>query len=399
VDLAQLGEALSDLYATSETRPDTYVELLTIHKSKGLQFDTVIVPGLERIGGSDAPPLLRWLKVPRRGGHQLIIAPVAATGADDANPLHRWLGRLEREKLQQEKRRLLYVAATRAERSLHLLGSCEVIADKKTGELKVRAPNAASALGLLWANPDVGAEFERRLAETGDIPGEPGKPIPRDPLLLRLPADWQRPAAPPAPVIAIRELARATAATTLEFDWASATARHVGTVVHRELQRLARGLGPLQLADVQCRALQRRYTAELAELGVPHERRDAAAAKAVDAIGRTLADARGRWLLQPSHRDAESELALTGVVERAVVSVIIDRTFVDAEGVRWVVDYKTSSHEGAGLEEFLDRERERYRPQLERYAQLLRGLGDEPIRLGLYFPLLSAWREWTVGVS
>jgi ATP-dependent helicase/nuclease subunit A len=357
------------------------------------------VPGLERIGGADVPPLLRWLKVPRRGGHQLIIAPVAATGADEANPLYRWLGRLEREKLQQEKRRLLYVAATRAERSLHLLGSCGVVADKKTGELKVRAPNESSALGLLWANPAVGAEFDRRLAQTGDFAGEPGKPIPRDPLLLRLPAGWQRPAAPPAPAIMIRELVRATAGATLEFDWASATARHVGTVVHRELQRLARGLAPMQLDEGLARALHRRFNAELAELGVPHERRETAAAKAVDAIGRTLADPRGCWLLQPSHRDAESELALTGVVERGVVSVVIDRTFVDQAGVRWVVDYKTSSHEGAGLEEFLDRERERYRPQLERYAQLLRGLGDGPIRLGLYFPLLSAWREWNPGVS
>jgi ATP-dependent exoDNAse (exonuclease V) beta subunit len=325
----------------------------------------------------------------------LVIAPVAATGADDANPLYRWLGRLEREKLQQEKRRLLYVAATRAEHSLHLLGSCEVIADRKTGELKVRAPNESSALGLLWANPAVGAEFDRRLAQTGDFAGEPGRPIPRDPLLRRLPADWHRPAAPPAPAITIRELVRATAATTIEFDWASATARHVGTVVHRELQRLARGLASLRPDE----GLHRRFTAELAELGVPHERRDAAAAKAVAAVGRTLADPRGRWLLQSSHRDAESELALTGVVERAVVSVVIDRTFVDEAGVRWVIDYKSSSHEGAGLEEFLDRERERYRPQLERYAQLLRGLGDGPIRLGLYFPLLSAWREWTAGVS
>jgi ATP-dependent exoDNAse (exonuclease V) beta subunit len=73
---------------------------------------------------------------------------------------------------------------------------------------------------------------------------------------------------------------------------------------------------------------------------------------------------------------------------------VIDRTFVDADGVRWIVDYKTSRHEGAGLEEFLDREQERYRPQLERYAALMRKLGPEPVRLGLYFPLLEAWREW-----
>jgi ATP-dependent exoDNAse (exonuclease V) beta subunit len=76
------------------------------------------------------------------------------------------------------------------------------------------------------------------------------------------------------------------------------------------------------------------------------------------------------------------------------VSIVIDRTFVDESGVRWIVDYKTSAHEGADLEAFLDNERERYRPQLERYANLLRPLGAEPIRLGLYFPLLSAWREW-----
>ena len=76
-----------------------------------------------------------------------------------------------------------------------------------------------------------------------------------------------------------------------------------------------------------------------------------------------------------------------------LVSVVVDRTFVDG-GVRWIVDYKTSSHEGAGLDEFLDREQQRYRPQLERYAALIGRLGPEPVRLGLYFPLLSGWREW-----
>ena len=394
VDLARLGAALLELYAPALPRPDTYVELLTIHKSKGLQFDTVIVPGLDRVGASDTPPLLRWLKVPRRDGHQLIIAPVAATGADASNPLYQWLGRLEREKLLQEKRRLLYVAATRAERSLHLLGSCDVIADRKTGELHVRAPAQASALGLLWVEPSVSGEFDRRLAESGDIQGEAGRVIPRDPVLLRLPDGWQRPEAPLAPPIQVRNLWRATAVTAVEFDWATETARHVGTVVHRELQHCARDGGVLPADEAGRHAAQRRYAAELAELGVPYERRAAAAAKVLEAVRRTLGDERGRWLLSDSHRVAQSELALTGVVDGGLVSIVIDRTFVDAAGLRWIVDYKTSSHEGAGLDRFLDNERERYRGQLERYAQLVRALGDEPIRLGLYFPLLSAWREW-----
>jgi ATP-dependent exoDNAse (exonuclease V) beta subunit len=120
--------------------------------------------------------------------------------------------------------------------------------------------------------------------------------------------------------------------------------------------------------------------------------------RVLEAVQRTLRDSRGRWLLGSQHRDAHSEYAVTGVLGREIVSVIIDRTFVDEAGVRWIIDYKTSSHEGAGLDEFLDREQERYAVQLERYAALLRLLGDEEIRVGLYFPLLSAWREWAPGV-
>ena len=73
---------------------------------------------------------------------------------------------------------------------------------------------------------------------------------------------------------------------------------------------------------------------------------------------------------------------------------VIDRTFVDTDGVRWIVDYKTASHEGAGESAFLDNELERYRARLERYARYFRATESRPIRLGLYFPLMGGWREW-----
>jgi ATP-dependent exoDNAse (exonuclease V) beta subunit len=186
-------------------------------------------------------------------------------------------------------------------------------------------------------------------------------------------------------------LPRAAATPTVEFDWATETARHVGTVVHRELQRVARDGAPCDPADP---GIRQRWEYELAELGVPPELRSASLARVASAIERALAHERGRWLLAASHRDSATELELTGRVGGDLVRVVIDRTFVDATGVRWIVDYKTSRHEGAGLEEFLDREQQRYRPQLERYAALMRRLGPEPVRLGLYFPLLEAWREW-----
>jgi ATP-dependent helicase/nuclease subunit A len=78
---------------------------------------------------------------------------------------------------------------------------------------------------------------------------------------------------------------------------------------------------------------------------------------------------------------------------------VIDRTFVDEDGVRWIIDYKTGSHEGGGLETFLDDEKERYREQLERYARLMVQRDARPIRLALYFPLLGGWREWAAPVA
>jgi ATP-dependent helicase/nuclease subunit A len=70
---------------------------------------------------------------------------------------------------------------------------------------------------------------------------------------------------------------------------------------------------------------------------------------------------------------------------------MMDRVFRDDAGVSWIADYKTSSHEGADIDAFLDRERMRYEGKLGRYAA---ALGEPQTKLGLYFPLLSGWREW-----
>lgn len=77
-----------------------------------------------------------------------------------------------------------------------------------------------------------------------------------------------------------------------------------------------------------------------------------------------------------------------------VISNKIDRTFVDQDGTRWIIDYKTSRHEEEDVDAFLDQQQERYKEQLEKYGALMALKEDEPIKLGLYFPLLQGWREW-----
>jgi ATP-dependent exoDNAse (exonuclease V) beta subunit len=167
-------------------------------------------------------------------------------------------------------------------------------------------------------------------------------------------------------------------------------------VVHRELQRLATRSAP---ATVEAARSQRRFLDELTELGVPEELRPAALARVIHAVQSMLADERGRWLLDSSHADSATELALSGRIGGELLHVVIDRSFVASDGRRWVVDYKLSPHEGGNLDGFLDREQQRYATQLHRYAELARRLGPEPVTVGLYFPLQGAWRAWSPPVD
>ena len=120
-----------------------------------------------------------------------------------------------------------------------------------------------------------------------------------------------------------------------------------------------------------------------------------ATTRAGEALLGTPNGSKGRWILFGDHREAWTELALTGVSDGSPFNVIIDRVFVDAEDTLWIVDYKSSRHEGSGLEAFLDSEQERYESQLRRYATVINAWHPGmPVKLALYFPLMSAWREF-----
>jgi hypothetical protein len=162
-------------------------------------------------------------------------------------------------------------------------------------------------------------------------------------------------------------------------------------VVHAWLARLSQEprLPPADAIAGESEAV----LAALARAGVPERERVEARTQVLAALTRTLADERGRWILDSGHREARSEWEVSGVSGGVLRNVVIDRCFIDAQGTRWVIDYKTGAHEGAGLDEFLDQELERYRPQLATYRDLARGLGPQPVRAALYFPLLGALRE------
>lgn len=387
VDRIRLQQRIETLFARPDAEGDTRLHIMTIHKSKGLEFDTVIVPGLGRAPRPREPHLWIWMQ---RARGDLLLAPIREAGSED--PIYRYIEALDRVKGSHEDGRLLYVAATRARRRLHLIGAVKS-RETEVGT-EVRKPSGESLLARLW--PAVEADFAAALDERGpraplESPDADGAGEQRT--LCRLPADWRLPAAP-APVAAKPVgLAPRGVAVAVEFAWASETARHIGTVTHRLLQECARA-GVIDMRQLDGARLHVAAERALAVAGVPAEGIARAAERVLDAVRSTLEDERGRWILDPDHEDARCEYALSGVHDGRLISAVIDRCFIDAAGVRWIIDYKTGTHEGSGTEDFLDREQARYREQLERYAELFRRREDRPVRMGLYFPLLRGWREW-----
>ena len=397
-DVAQLdvlSARVDELFARPDVEAPPRLQLMTIHKAKGLQFHTVIVPGLGRRPKVGDPPLLAWTERPnpRARDVDLLLAPIRES-ATESEPIFDYLRRFDGDKGHHEDGRVLYVAATRAIERLHLLG--HAIVSEKNGVREPAPPPRTSLLSHLWRV--VLPEFEKSSAcavDGAQPDATADAAIPAAPVLQRLPLDWRLPDYPAAAAGGGRE---APAEETdvpprVEFAWVQEVTRHVGTVVHRALQRIGRE-GIDDWGTDRLGALRPLIAERLAEAGVPPARLEAAVARALEALARTLADGRGRWILDRHHADARAEYGLSGVVDGEFFSVILDRTFVDAADVRWIIDYKASSHEGGGLEEFLDRERDRYAAQLARYAALMRMIDARPIRLGLYFPLLGGWREW-----
>jgi len=384
-DPLRMEEQLADHYAAPETVAADAVELLTIHKAKGLEFDHVILPGLDRTTGGGEKKLLRWLEQTREGGPELILAPLEALG-EEPDTLHRVLQALDVRRDRLELDRLLYVAATRPKHRLFLVAG---IKPDDPDSAKEFTPRGDSLLGRLW--PATAEAFRASLA-AGAVPV--ARPEERPPALLRrLVDDWQVPV-PPQPVAwTTREAPAPAPGAAIQYDWSGRQARAVGVAVHRLLQVIALE-GPAAWPQHRLKAQQGLLRTLLVEAGIDLGGSDAALQQAMAALCRTLEDARGRWLLDPGHAAARSELAVSGWIEGRLVNGVIDRCFVDKAGALWIVDYKAGRHEGGELEAFLDRERERYRAQLERYARLMAPHHRGPIRLGLYFPQHAGWREW-----
>lgn len=353
-DLSDLNRRLKNARLTQHAG-ETRVQVMTLHKAKGLEFDAVLLPQLHRPPNHSEKSLLIWEQLPTEQGGSLLIAPIQAQHGE-ASPLYQFLSYRTKQKDDYEVGRLLYVGMTRAKQSLHLFAT--------------KVPAKGSLLSLLW--PLLEEEFIGLLEPEDE---QPEKQMTQN-LSTRLSTDWRWPQKLVSPINLFTELPEGDNRVSIdEFSYEANVAREQGVLLHRVLCKMAlQGLETWEKLDL--RSLRPAFKAQLRELGI-HRGLEGVLDTLTEALKKVLNDSKGRWILSP-HTQHEAE-AVYG-------SCIIDRTFIDEEGVRWIIDYKTSA-------EINPDSLETYRRQLAKYAQIFKAKGEKNIRCALYYPLFSGWLE------
>lgn len=401
--LEALQKRVAKLYAAPSG--EARLQFMTIHKSKGLEFDTVILPALESGFQSDEPQLMLWEELAQpvathgqvNTGVALVAAPLTPKWQrrEQAGEVtaYDYLRGLEKARAECESARLLYVAVTRAQRCLHLLGVAQYDRQKA-----VFANPRASFLRLLW--PLLEPKFvEAVRADTpAAVSEETGSLLQQDfvPHLVRL-SHTQIPKAlqMPAPSVGSTTSIHAALNTRLDMGTQAIGAMQqpiqieadIGTLVHRYLQWIAEdGLAAWSIERVAGLATQMQDWF----LRMSHSKQVAenAASRVVQLLQSTLQSEAGRWVLK-DHEEAASELALESVSGSASAPVlnkkVIDRTFVDG-GQRWVIDYKSTALSGvlqAALREGEDAAMKELQQMAQQYLLQLVGYRDLLLSQGL----------------
>ncbi len=402
LSLETLKLRLARLYAAPATHPEA-VDLMTIHKSKGLEWDVVFVPALEKTGRINSGQLLSWLEIDAGEADDVahgIVAPIQSRGKASTE-LIAWMRSIENARESAERKRLFYVACTRAREELHLFAAPAL---SSKGEL---IPRNGSLLHSAWPAAEAHVTppptatvlpfpqpfvLDRLAAQSGDA-HDPALDAPgtvrRTRTVGRVPQVLLPTTSQPAQPSLVPRFTRPEG---------SFAARSFGNAMHAFLDQLAKRLANGQPAAsllAELPAWSPRIAAVLRSNGLPAQSLQRFAGNLQRGLAGTLRDPQGIWLLSP-HPEASSESSLT----TPEGTLRLDRTFLagpepGSQGTThlWIADYKTATHAQAGVELFLADEKRKYKPQLETYAQAL-AHRNKPIRLALYYPMLPSLLWW-----
>ena len=348
--MGELRRRLENLHAASSP---AQVQLMTIHKAKGLEFDTVVLPGLDGGSRRSDQPLFRHHEFRLGAMDGALLAPLKPSGAA-APSLYDYLGELDREEQKGELQRLLYVALTRAKRELHLFGRWN---PSKSGP---SAP-AGSLLELLW--PPFLEEIQSgELEQASAVMAPPDSVDTRRLPMLYLEGE-------PSPAIERRP--RSASERRVEIDMPDRDALALGEAFHQWLELIHdhwEGRWQPDWTKSYLPALE----SSLRGAGARPSSLPGLVEKLEQMLQQALDSPEVRDLLAPTGKDESLAEAAYCRAEGSRLSFhIIDRLYRTADGNWTIIDYKTTAMGTAAVDE--------WRSQLGRYRVLVEAESGETV--------------------
>jgi ATP-dependent helicase/nuclease subunit A len=339
------------------------VDVLTIHKAKGLEWDVVYVPSMDRMSRANERQLINWQFLRDSKGVNLITAARETRRKVGASVFDFVEARLAAER-SEELKRLLYVAATRARERLVLSGCCT------KPEKSPRTNTLASFLDWPEAPPtpeasDAKSQSRRAMVAT----------------LWQLPSSRliERKTTPTPSGAVIK------ADSSAEPGDANTNANQIalGIVGHKLIEMRGRGV-PLKMNS-------KALTYSLLAAGAMADACDELVVKLTRMFDSLAESPHVSLLFDTNHQSAASELPLVTKSAGQVQMLRVDRTFVGEDGVRWIVDYKFALPSG-DRERWLAEQKVRYASQLASYRDAFARMEpDRVIKTALYFPLIDVF--------
>ena len=390
------------------------LHLLTMHKSKGLEYDHVLLPSLSRPPRHDNKTLLVWhQRLNTAQEPHLFMAGVTKTGSEESS-LYQLIRYEHKHKQLLESTRLLYIAVTRAKKSATLFAN---VARDEDGGLK--EPGSGTLLKRIWPQLEghesvtVSALEDIYAVSKTDASGTPDdiQPTlitrfnqvlefePWEQRALELPTKSEETAASESRSGAQKSLqpalknAASTSSTAEGYDHQSELPSILGTLVHRVFETYVSAPDrALFLRDLK--SLEPHWRLAIRHLDLQHGAEEKAIAFIHASVQRTLETPSLAWIFDDQHLDSECELELSRFQSGQLRNFIIDRTFIDQNDVRWVIDYKTSTPSaGQTIDSFVAEQRENYRNQLDSHRSLFSYMESRPIRTGLLLTAIPALVE------
>ena len=344
----------------SESGENADLDIMTIHKAKGLEFDHVLLVDISNATGSNPRELVHWAEYEK----SLLVA---VRDPEVEDPFYEFLRQEEKSRDANESKRLLYVAMTRAKKTLSIFGRFNSTEKK---------PRSGSLLALLEPFFDEAQEV--------DVESErPELQVTRGNLLTRIDPEYAW--IEPESAYPIDGSLKPEMSTALEIPAPPHFRQHLalGKLIHRELNWLSQTKQRDHIFTLDRIEIWRKF---LRAEGLSDDEIANLVEQTKSQLSNVLTHDQGLWILNPDQAEASSETAYTAIRNGEITEIVIDRTFVDDAGIRWIIDYKTSTiNKDISPEKIRQDSQRRYQEQLCKYASIMQLCDDREIKCAVYY--------------